>query len=169
MQFPGSSIVVGFDDKSPETDPMDFLKRTKLADKKSYTEKDLILISMNKKMHVDLKKFVHDLKELKPKPTFYMIGKPTDKPFGNFVIFSPYPKVTKDHIYNIEDVGKRMTYPFRSIMNRSMREEDVADNVAVYDDPFGLLGIADKRDEIMKKFNLIRKPDRGYAKIPIGS
>jgi hypothetical protein len=68
--------VVSFDKNSPETDVVEFLKRTKLSPKYSYDNKTIILCEVKRDMRLPPYETIHTrLKELNPLPTVIIIGK----------------------------------------------------------------------------------------------
>lgn len=106
--------IVKMNDYSETDDVVEFLKRTKLSSKKSYSGKTMIVCIINKKIQVDRSKIAVELKKINPKSTIYILGKllgDNDK----WTIFSPYPDPTKFAIYSL--AGTMQKYQLPSPMN----------------------------------------------------
>lgn len=102
--------VVELNDRSPLNDVVEFLKKTKLSPKKSYGDKVMILCIVNKQIPINRVEIAEKIKELKPKPTIYILGKVEGEGY-KFVIFSPHPNPTKHVIYEVADTMKKYQLP----------------------------------------------------------
>lgn len=102
--------IVTMNEYSDTDDVVEFLKRTKLSSKKSYSEKTLIVLVINKKIQINRREIADSLEKINPKPTIYILGKlagDNDK----WTIFSPWPLLTKFVIYSLSDTMKKYQLP----------------------------------------------------------
>lgn len=102
--------IVELNDYSPINDVVEFLKKTKLSPKKSYSNKTMIVCIVNKKIQIDRVKITQEIKELKPKSTIYIMGRIEGEGY-RWMIFSPYPDSTKHVIYEVSETMKKYQLP----------------------------------------------------------
>lgn len=99
--------VVEMEEHAKTDDVVDFLLNTKLSPKKGYSNKMMIVCFINRVVPIRHKKIHERLKHVSPKSTIYICGRPLNAPMGTFVIFSPYPMLTKPVTYNINETAKK--------------------------------------------------------------
>jgi len=102
--------VVTMNEYSETDNVVEFLKKTKLSPKKSYSEKTLIVVVINKRIQIDRKKIADELKKINPKPAIYILGK-LARDNDQWTIFSPWPLLTKFVIYSLSDTMKKFQLP----------------------------------------------------------
>ena len=135
-------------------DIVEFLKQTKLSPKKSYTEEDMIVLTINRKVPYDPQKVSKSLLELKPKSTIYIIGRSLDAQVGDFMISTPYPRLYKPIYFNLSTTASKYRLPSRVDFNLSTEKEikftktDDMKPVNTYE----VLGL--DRDRIYRKFKV---------------
>ncbi|MCL4365702.1 hypothetical protein M1437_00565 [Patescibacteria group bacterium] len=105
--------MVDMEGNSPTDDIVQFLKNTKLSSKKSYTGYDMIVLTINRKVPYDRIEVSKQLKELNPKPTIYILGRPVGAGAGDFMISTPYPKLYKPVYFNVDETTKKYRIPER--------------------------------------------------------
>jgi len=112
--------IVTMNEYSKTDDVVEFLKSTKLSHKKAYDEKTLIVCIINKKIQIDRRKIVNDLKKISPKPTIYILGK---IPGGNdqWAIFSPWPLSIKPVIYSLSGTLRKFILPGSITLHLGLR------------------------------------------------
>lgn len=111
--------IVTMNEYSDTNDVVEFLKRTKLSPKKSYSEDTLIVLIVNKKIQVNRVKIADELKEINAKPTIYILGKNVGDN-DQWTIFSPWPRATRFVIYNLSDVIDKFQLPECVSLHRSL-------------------------------------------------
>jgi len=135
-------------------DIVEFLKGTKLSPKKSYTEDDMIILTINRKVPYNPRKVSDQLIELKPKPTIYIIGRPIGVGIGDFIVSTPYPKLYKPMHFNIDKtakkywIPKRVNFEFNADKEIKYTKSNQLRPMNTYD----VLGL--DRDAIYKKFGI---------------
>jgi hypothetical protein len=108
---------VGMGQFSTTDDAFTFLKQTKLSSTKSYTEADLIVLEVNRKISLNLSELGKKLHDLNPKPTIYILGHIRET--REFVLQSPYPKFSELTRFKIRDVLMSYSIPDRVYYYRS--------------------------------------------------
>lgn len=147
--------MVEMEENSPTDDIVQFLKNTKLSPKKSYTEQDMIVLTINRKIPYDHVDVSRKLKELNPKPTIYILGRLVGAAAGNFVISTPYPKLYKPVYFNVDKTAKKYWMPERVSFHLSSEKEIkyVKSNDFKPVNTYDILGL--DRDAIYKRFKII--------------
>jgi hypothetical protein len=141
--------VVSLDDHSPETDATAFLKRTKLSPMKSYTEDDMIMLSINKDVAFNSQQFYQDVKRLRPRPSIFVIGRSGD----DFMIFSPHPVHTKMVRFNAADTALKYQINDRVRFGLGSGSKiTFKDLPPEREDVFDVLGLTKERGRIMQLF-----------------
>ena len=114
--------IVEMENHAGTDDIVEFLLNTKLSQRKGYSEKMMIVCFVNRKIPINHIKIHERLKKLPPRSTIYICGRPFDAPMGTFVIFSPYPDLTKPLTYNINDTAQK--YKLKSPVTFSLGSTD---------------------------------------------
>lgn len=146
--------MVEMEENSPTDDIVQFLKNTKLSPKKSYTQQDMIVLTINRKIPYDSVEVSRKLKKLNPKPTIYILGRLVGANAGDFVISTPYPKLYKPVYFNVDEIAKKYWMPERVSFHLSSEKEikyvksDDFKPVNTYD----ILGL--DRDAIYRRFKI---------------
>ena len=146
--------MVEMEENAPTDDIVEFLKGTKLSPKKSYTDHDMIVLTINKKVPYNQVEVNKKLLELNPKPTIYIIGRPIGVNTGDFMISTPYPKLYKPIKFNVNKTAKKYWIPERVEFNLSLEKEikyaksNQLKPVSTYE----LLGL--NRDDIYKRYKI---------------
>lgn len=99
--------IVDMEEHAKTDDLVDFLLETKLSPHKAYSDKMMIICFINRKIPIQHKLIYERLKQIAPKPTIYVCGRPLDASMGTFLIFSAYPLLTKPLTYNINETAKK--------------------------------------------------------------
>ena len=92
--------IVTMTEHTKTNDVVEFLKETKLSNKKGYDSKTLIVCVVNKKIQINIQKIADDLKKIKPKSAIYVVGKLHGEN-DEWTIFSPYPDLVPPVIYSM--------------------------------------------------------------------
>ena len=104
--------ITEFEEHSTDNDVVEFLKRTKLSPRKSYDEHTMIICLVNRKKEEINRKYINEeLKKINPKYTIYILGRPYNGEPGLFIIFTPYPLLTKPIQYNLAETSKKYYLP----------------------------------------------------------
>ena len=120
--------IVTMTDYSETNSVVEFLKQTKLSNKKSYDSKTLIVCVVNKKIQINLQEIADGLKQIKPKSTIYVLGKlqgNNDK----WTIFSPYPDLVPPAIYSLGETMKKYHLPDSVTMHRKLVKKVIYENM----------------------------------------
>lgn len=115
--------MVEMNEHAPTGDIIEFLKRTKLSPKKSYTEHDMIVLTINRKTPYDRYEVARELQKIKPKSTIYIIARPVGAEIGDFMISTPYPKLYKPVTFNVDKTATKYSLPERVDFNLSPEKE----------------------------------------------
>jgi hypothetical protein len=102
--------IVTMNEFSDTDDVVEFLKKTKLSSKKSYSDKTLIVCVINKKIQVDRAQIAKGLEIIKPKSTIYVLGKFRESE-DKWAIFSPHPRPTQFVVYSLSETMKKYQLP----------------------------------------------------------
>ncbi len=114
--------MVEMEDHAGTDDIVEFLLRTKLSSKKGYSHKMMIVCFINRRIPVNRQEIHERLKQTAPKSHIYVCGRPVDGTMGEFMIFSPYPDLTKALFYNINETAKK--YQLKSPVTFSLGSQD---------------------------------------------
>lgn len=141
--------IVTMNEYSKTDDILEFLKRTKLSSKKSYTEDTLLLLILNKKIQINREKIAKKLSKINPKPTIYILGKMTGNN-DNWAIFTPWPRLTKYIIYSLSDTMKEIRLPESVSFHRGLQQS------SNYTEPKNVEITVEKlfgiKEEVVKKY-----------------
>lgn len=146
--------MVGMGENSPTDDVFQFLKVTKLSPKKSYTEHDMIVLTINRKVSYNPYEVSEQLMKLNPKPTIYIIGRRMDAETGDFIISTPYPKLYRPVRFNVNETPKKYWIPEAVDFRLSTDKEIKYTKSSRFKSPntYEVLGL--NRDVIYKKFEI---------------
>lgn len=146
--------MVEMEKNSPTDDVFEFLKLTKLSQEKSYTEHDMIVLTINKVVPYNLSQVNRQLIDLKPKPTVYILGRVIDAKPGDFMISTPYPKLYKPVYFNVNETAKKYWLPERVNFHLGTEKEIkyVPSEKFLPVNTYDILGI--KKDLIYRRFNI---------------
>lgn len=153
--------VVEMEEHANTDDIVQFLLNTKLSSRKAYSNKMMILCFVNRVISIKHREVHERLKQISPKSTIYICGRPINGPMGNFIIFSPYPILTEPITYNINETAKKYTLKPRVMLSLGKADTMVptgTENVNVYQ----VLGLDQKK--IYQKFKSL-SPIKRTAKI----
>lgn len=100
--------ITEFEEHFATNDMFEFLRKTKLSKKKSYSEFTIIVCIVNRSASIDEVELSKKLKELKPKSAIYILGKPRGSKWGEFMVFSPYPSLTKSINYDVYETASKI-------------------------------------------------------------
>jgi hypothetical protein len=146
--------MVEMEDSASTDDIVKFLTDTKLSPKKGYTDHDMIILTINRKVPYDQDEVGRQLLELRPKPTIYIIGRPIGAGIGDFMISTPYPKLYKPVHFNIDRTAGKYWIPERVDFGLSTEKEikyEKSDNLKPVN-TYDILGL--NRDDIYKRFGV---------------
>lgn len=115
--------IVEMESHANTDDVVQFLQNTKLSPRKGYSDKMMIICFINRIVPIRRKEIYEHLKLIQPKSTIYICGKPIDAPLGTFMMFSPYPALTKPLTYNINETAKK--YSLKPSITFSLGKGDI--------------------------------------------
>jgi len=110
--------ITEFEEHFPGADIIDFLKATKLSLKKGYGDKTMIVCMVNRVLPFNHRDVAGKVNALNPKSTIYILGRSHGEDAAKFVIFSPFPKLTKPVKYDVFDTAKKYKLPPRIKLHR---------------------------------------------------
>lgn len=142
--------VVEFEEHFPSNDLIDFLKKTKLSPKKVYGDKTLIVCMVNRFLplnHIDIGERI---KSLNPKSSIYIIGRSQGDDPAKFVIFSPYPKLTKPIKYDVYESSKKYRIPYRVQFHLGM--DDKISYEKIHSDALNIYNMFDLDQSRIEKY-----------------
>ena len=90
----------------PNNDLVEFLLKTKLSPKKAYSETMLIVCLVNRDIEIKVEEISEKLKSIAPKTAIFIVGRQGDP--KHFVLFSPYPTLTKEISFDVIETAKKM-------------------------------------------------------------
>ena len=105
--------VTEFEEHFPSNDIIEFFKRTKLSPKKGYGDKMIIVCMVNRDLPLNHRDISQRIRALNPKSSMYILGRSHEGDVAKFVIFSPYPRLTKPVKYDLYETAKKYYLPFR--------------------------------------------------------
>lgn len=105
--------ITEFEEHFPVDDIIEFLKMTKLSSKKRYGDKTAIVCMVNRKLPFNNKLISEKIKILNPSSTVYIVGRVHGEAPTKFVIFSPFPNLTKPVKYDIAETANKYHIPPR--------------------------------------------------------
>jgi hypothetical protein len=103
--------LVEMEDHYEGDNVFEFLKSKKLFPVKDYDEHTMIVCIVNKTIQVNIDNLVERLKAEKPKSTIYIVGRISGTDVEKFVIFSPYPQLTKSVIFDVSETALSYELP----------------------------------------------------------
>ncbi len=153
--------IVTFEDHFPSDDIVEFLKATKLSRRKSYDANTIIVCNVNRKVPVNHREMFEKLKVLNPKSTIYVTGRSNDVDSGNFIIFSPFPKLTKVIEYNVFKTAEKYSLPFRIRFHLGANQKNIfGKDTKEYVSLYNMFGLDEKKIKEQYKELLSRKPTK---------
>lgn len=96
-----------FEEHFASDDILQFLKSTKLSPKKAYGSKDFIVCFVNRRIQLDARWLSEELRVLSPKSSIYIIGRADLIDINQYMLVSPYPRLTKVVCFNIDETSKK--------------------------------------------------------------
>lgn len=115
--------IVDFDENAKTDDLVEFLKGNKLSPRKAYTEHDMIVVTINRKVPYNPQEVHRALKVLNPKPTIYVLGRKVGAADGDFMISTPWPTLYPSIDYNIITTTAKYSIPPRVQFNLGVEKE----------------------------------------------
>lgn len=144
--------IVEMEDHADTNDIVQFLLNTKLSPRKGYSEKMMIVCFVNRIVPINHREIHERLKQLSPRSTIYICGRPVDAPMGTFIIFSPYPMLTKLLTYNINDTAKK--YSLKSRVTFSLGRGNIMVKTGTHKvNVYQVLGLDQRK--IYQKYNVV--------------
>lgn len=125
-------------------DIIEFLQHTKLSPRKGYGVKMMIVCFVNRVVPIKRHEIHERLIKIAPRSTIYICGRPIDAPMGTFMIFSPYPGLTKPVIYNINETAKKFSLKSPITLSIGRTDETVPTGKTVID-IYDVMGVDKKK------------------------
>lgn len=105
--------VTEFEEHFLSDDIVEFLRATKLSPKKGYGDKMVIVCLVNRVLPLNHRDVAEKVKALNPKSTIYILGRAHREDPAKFVIFSPFPRLTKLVKYDVFETAQKYQLPYR--------------------------------------------------------
>lgn len=113
--------IVEFEEHFPGDDIVDFLLKTKLSPKASYSEHTSIILMVNRVIPFSLEDVQARLLQNSIKPTIYIVGRPNNGGPGDFSISTVNPPTLSKPIhYNVVTTAAKYDFPRRIQLHRGM-------------------------------------------------